>query len=106
MTLPLTLPTLQPNLFPNLDPTLSPRYPWSEGVLGKYLRLGQSEESGACGAVLAAYDSACQCGGEQGPFDMDDMQQSWLKKRIGDRIDEIEVQGGDTGVGGAGSQYF
>ena len=46
------------------------------GKVGKYHRLGQASESGACGAVLAAYS---MCTADKKPtFDMDDMQESWL----------------------------
>ena len=46
--------------------------------------------SGACGAVLAAYS---QClSGETIPFDMDDMQQSWLRDAIGPYCKECSEQ--------------
>lgn len=64
----------------------------SSGELGKYLRVGQSCESSACGAVLAAYGAAKA--GEvdlNAPWDTDDMQQSWLRERVAVRIDEIEA---------------
>lgn len=61
----------------------------STGELGKYLREGQSGESTACGAVLAAYNACCadqSCGSFLGKsyrymFDEDDMQQSYLMER-------------------------
>lgn len=60
------------------------------GELGKCLRLGQTTESGACGAVLAAYNS-CKCGQvKQQEVDMSDMQQSWLKQKILSCLEEIE----------------
>jgi len=69
------------------------------GELGKYLRDGQKGESTACGAVLAAYD-ACTCkersAGILGKsfsevLDEDDMQQSYLMQKIGQRLDVIEA---------------
>jgi len=57
------------------------------GELGKYLRIGQSHHSGACGAVLAAYN-ACR-DGTQGDFDPDDMQQCWLKAKVQSQMDKI-----------------
>lgn len=61
-----------------------------EGEVGKYKRVGQACMSGACGAVLAAYS---QCtSGDDIPFDMDDMQQSWLREAIGPKCMECKAQ--------------
>ena len=59
------------------------------GVVGKYHRIGQQSESGACGAVLAAYGQCCS--GTEMPFDMDDMQQSWLRQAIGPHCAECKT---------------
>jgi len=66
------------------------------GELGKYLRLGQRNHSGACGAVLAAYGSCCNgevdIGIENGyKWDPLDLQQSWLRDKIARRIDAIRA---------------
>jgi hypothetical protein len=58
-----------------------------DGELGMYLRDGQCKHTSACGAVLAAYQ---QCKAGQLPFDVDDMQQSWLREKLQDRIAEID----------------
>lgn len=58
------------------------------GELGKYLRIGQSSHSGACGAVLAAYAST-QEKSEQS-LDEYDMEQGWLKQVVSKRRDEID----------------
>ena len=58
-----------------------------DGELGMYLRDGQCKHTSACGAVLAAYQ---QCKAGQLPFDVDDMQQSWLREKLQDRITEID----------------
>jgi len=52
------------------------------GEVGKYLRVGQSKESTACGALIAAYNSCCA--GEHGDEHVDsmDMQQSWLREQM------------------------
>ena len=59
------------------------------GEIGKYHRVGQSGESGACGAVIAAYQQCCS--GKEMPFEIDDMQQSWLRESIASKIDEIKA---------------
>ena len=51
------------------------------GEVGKYHRIGQKGNSTSCGAVIAAYQQCC--GTTEMPFDMDDMQQSWLRQYIG-----------------------
>ena len=51
------------------------------GEVGKYHRIGQKGNSTSCGAVIAAYNQCC--GTTEMPFDMDDMQQSWLRQYIG-----------------------
>lgn len=62
------------------------------GELGKYHRIGQAKESGSCGAVLAAYDQCCNPkDGVQMAFDMDDMQQSWLRQGICPRVGEAQA---------------
>jgi len=51
-----------------------------DGEAGKFLRIGQAQVSTACGAVVAAYN---QCtSGSSMPDDPDDLQQSWLRKRL------------------------
>ena len=52
-----------------------------DGEVGKYHRIGQKGNSTSCGAVIAAYQQCC--GTTEMPFDMDDMQQSWLRQYIG-----------------------
>lgn len=62
------------------------------GELGKYLRNGQTRESGACGAVLAAY-GACM-NDEVTPYDRwdsMDLEQSWIRQEICKRIPEIKA---------------
>ena len=51
------------------------------GEVGKYHRIGQKGNSTSCGAVIAAYQQCC--GTTEMPFDMDDMQQSWLRQYLG-----------------------
>jgi hypothetical protein len=51
------------------------------GEVGKYHRIGQKGNSTSCGAVIAVYQQCC--GTTEMPFDMDDMQQSWLRQYIG-----------------------
>lgn len=68
----------------------------NDGEIGKYARLGQNESSSACGAVLAAYNS---CSDETDPMDLQqhferqtswlDMQQDFLRHKIGERLEEI-----------------
>jgi len=58
------------------------------GELGKYLRIGQAHHSGACGAVLAAFNSCRD--GLADDFDADDMQQCWLKSKINLQLDRIQ----------------
>jgi len=50
-----------------------------EGEAGKFLRFGQAHASTACGAAVAAYNQ-CISGGM--PDDPDDLQQSWLRRRL------------------------
>merc|ERR1719201_497486 len=57
------------------------------GEIGKYKRIGQSCESGACGAVLAAY-AACK-NGTVGDLDEDDMEQCWLMDKIGKQVADV-----------------
>merc|ERR1712224_827295 len=61
----------------------------SSGTLGKCYRAGQKNVSGACGAVLAAYSSCCS--GDACSADPHDLQQSWLKQRVSERMDKIQV---------------
>ena len=58
------------------------------GEVGKYHRVGQATESGACGAVIAAYNQCCA--GADIPWDKDDMQQSWLRDALGPRCQECK----------------
>jgi len=60
------------------------------GELGKYLRSGQHSHSTACGAVMAAYD-ACVKGMVTDDFDMEDMQQSWLKQNVNEKYAQIKA---------------
>jgi len=52
------------------------------GEVGKYLRQGQDEESTACGALVAAYNSCCA--GKHGKaHECDlDLQQNWLRAAL------------------------
>ena len=59
------------------------------GEVGKFHRLGQASESGACGAICAAYGQCCS--DANFPFDMDDMQQSWLRQSMLPHISEIKA---------------
>jgi len=71
----------------------------SSGELGKYMREGQDDESTACGAVLAAYSACCADHAQaersflgksyREMLDVDDMQQSFLKEKVGQRFDAI-----------------
>ncbi|KAK3269280.1 hypothetical protein CYMTET_22272 [Cymbomonas tetramitiformis] len=60
------------------------------GELGKYLRQGQSKESTACGAVLAAYNSCCS-GSLDFAFDESDMQQCWLRSSVAKAMPKIQA---------------
>jgi len=60
----------------------------SEGELCKILRVGQSQKSGACGAVLAAYAACCK--GQAREFDPSDMQQSWLEQKVQTSLPKIK----------------
>merc|ERR1719161_651330 len=57
------------------------------GELGKYLRHGQSCDSSACGAVLAAYSAVLS--GDLGEYDESDLQQWWIKQSIEKDTDSI-----------------
>jgi len=60
-----------------------------DGQLGKYKRIGQSGLSGACGAVLAAYNSACA---GKSFDDMDtDMQETWLFREVEQQLETIKA---------------
>jgi len=59
------------------------------GEIGKCLRYGQSSESTACGACVAAYKQSI--GGGLKPDLSLDMQQSWLRQRIAPHVDRITV---------------
>ena len=58
------------------------------GEVGKYHRIGQATESGSCGAILAGYAQCCS--GDSFGFDMDDMQQSYLRSAIAPRCEECK----------------
>eukprot|EP00927_Polykrikos_kofoidii_P047924 TRINITY_DN42200_c0_g2_i1.p1 TRINITY_DN42200_c0_g2~~TRINITY_DN42200_c0_g2_i1.p1 ORF type:complete len:597 (-),score=46.07 TRINITY_DN42200_c0_g2_i1:312-2102(-) len=61
------------------------------GELGKYLRRGQAKHSGACGAVLAAYESCKACTAEKGHTDDPlDTQQCWLRNQISRQFGDIQ----------------
>jgi hypothetical protein len=60
-----------------------------DGELGMYLRDGQCKHTSACGAVLAAYN---QCKSDTPlAFDVNDMQQSWLREKIVGHMDAIDA---------------
>jgi hypothetical protein len=61
----------------------------AEGEIGKYLRIGQSSKSGACGAVLAAHASATA--GSIHNDEAYDMQQTWLYSQVSKEIDKINA---------------
>jgi len=56
------------------------------GQVGKILRAGQANESTACGALVAAYNSCCK--GEHEDCDLD-MQQSWLRRHLAAHTEDI-----------------
>merc|ERR1712217_427540 len=57
------------------------------GEVGKCLRYGQTSESAACGACIAAYKQ-CMEGGMQPDMSLD-MQQSWLREQVAPHVDRI-----------------
>jgi len=58
-----------------------------EGEPGKFLRNGQKALSTSCGALCAAY-SQCTSGGL--PADSKDMEQSWLREKLGPKCNDIK----------------
>uniref|UniRef100_A0A7S4T8V7 Limiting CO2-inducible protein B/C beta carbonyic anhydrase domain-containing protein n=1 Tax=Alexandrium monilatum TaxID=311494 RepID=A0A7S4T8V7_9DINO len=58
-----------------------------QGEPGKFLRDGQSELSTSCGAAIAAY-SQCTSGTPMKPDELD-MEQSWLREKLGPRCEEL-----------------
>jgi len=57
------------------------------GEVGKYLRIGQSKVSTACGAAIAAFNTGKS--GDLSDQGDQDVQQSMLKKRLGSQAAEI-----------------
>jgi len=57
------------------------------GEVGKYLRIGQSKPSTACGAAIAAFNAGKS--GDTSDQGDQDVQQSMLKKRLGSKAAEI-----------------
>merc|ERR550532_3914916 len=57
------------------------------GEVGKYLRIGQSKVSTACGAAIAAFNAGKS--GDLSDQGDQDVQQSMLKKRLGSQAAEI-----------------
>jgi len=60
-----------------------------DGQLGKYKRIGQAGLSGACGAVLAAHNSACA--GTSFDDMETDMQETWLFREVEKQHDTIKA---------------
>jgi len=60
-----------------------------DGQLGKYKRIGQAGLSGACGAVLAAHNSACA--GTSFDDMETDMQETWLFREVAKQLDTIKA---------------
>lgn len=60
----------------------------ADGEVGKTLRTGQDSPSTACGACIAAYNQMMSGGVEAD--DMYDMQQTWLRGKIGPHVGRIE----------------
>jgi len=58
-----------------------------EGEPGKFLRNGQGALSTSCGALCAAY-SQCTSGGMSA--DPKDMEQSWLREKLGPKCKDIK----------------
>jgi len=59
-----------------------------EGEPGKFLRNGQQALSTSCGALCAAY-SQCTSGGMSA--DPKDMEQSWLREKLGPKCNDIKA---------------
>jgi hypothetical protein len=63
----------------------------ASGEVGKCLRNGQTKESTACGACVAAYQQSLA--GNVGPDMALDMQQSWLRGKVGPCVHRIKSAG-------------
>jgi len=62
------------------------------GEVGKYARDGQSIESSACGAVIAAYHQ-CNCGHTNCADDeLYDMQQAWIRRQLAPHASRISKE--------------
>jgi hypothetical protein len=62
------------------------------GEVGKYAREGQSNESSACGAVIAAYHQ-CNCGHTNCADDESyDMQQAWIRRQLAPHASRISKE--------------
>jgi len=62
------------------------------GEVGKYARHGQSIESSACGAVIAAYHQ-CNCGHTNCADDeLYDMQQAWIRRQLAPHASRISKE--------------
>ena len=59
------------------------------GDLGGYQRVGQSDESHACGAVLAAYAQCKASSDHDDESDDLDRQQCWLRKQVRKEMNNI-----------------
>lgn len=60
----------------------------SSGEVGKCSRYGQCKESASCGACVAAYQQSLK-GGVAPDMNLD-MQQSWLRGKVGPKINRIK----------------
>jgi len=58
-----------------------------DGEAGKFLRYGQKALSTSCGALCAAYS---QCSSGSMPADKKDMEQSWLREKLGPKCQHIK----------------
>jgi len=58
-----------------------------DGEPGKFLRNGQKALSTSCGALCAAYS---QCSSGSMPADKKDMEQSWLREKLGPKCQHIK----------------
>jgi len=67
-----------------------------EGEVGKVLRLGQGQNSTACGAVIGAYKACSSVAnnkqGEEDEFNQHDMQIEWIKAQIEPHVQKIKAQ--------------
>lgn len=59
----------------------------ASGEIGKFLHDGQHSATDACDAVVEAYE---QCVKGEMAFDVDDMEESWLRQQIAPHINRIK----------------